>query len=91
MKNDNGNKFINGSLIAHYKFDNPEDVGQDFSGNGNDGTASGTKLPAIKSVAGRQAVSLAGENMAHPIFHYLTICLKRSVTIQELRFRPGCM
>lgn len=44
MKNDNGNKFINGSLIAHYKFDNLEDVGQDFSGNGNDGTASGTTL-----------------------------------------------
>lgn len=60
MNNDNSNKSINGNLIAHYKFDNPNHVGQDYSGNGNDGTALGTKLPSIQTVAGRSAVSLAG-------------------------------
>lgn len=60
MNNDNSNKSINGNLIAHYKFDNPDHVGQDYSGNGNDGTASGTKLPSIQTVAGRSAVSLVG-------------------------------
>ena len=36
MNNDNSNKSINDNLVAHYKFDNPDHVGQDYSGNGND-------------------------------------------------------
>ncbi|AOZ93782.1 alpha-L-arabinofuranosidase C-terminal domain-containing protein [Paenibacillus crassostreae] len=59
MKRDNTYK-LNDSLIAHYKFDNSEQVGQDYSGKGKDGIASGTTLPSIQIVDGRSAVTLSG-------------------------------
>ena len=62
MKNDNGNNIVNGSLIAHYKFDNPENVGQDATGNGKDGQASGAVLPFIETIADRTAATFKGGN-----------------------------
>ena len=49
-------------LIAHYAFDDPQNVGKDDSGNGFDAKLKGDKLPAVKSVNGRIAVSFAGGN-----------------------------
>lgn len=60
MKNEKRNIIINDSLIAHYKFDNPQHVGQDHSGRGNDGIAAGVAKPAIGTVGGRTAVTLTG-------------------------------
>ncbi|WP_169089777.1 alpha-L-arabinofuranosidase C-terminal domain-containing protein [Paenibacillus sp. PL91] len=60
MKHENGNIIINDNRIAHYKFANPEHVGEDSSGYGNDGITSGSSKPIIQTVAGRTAVTLAG-------------------------------
>ncbi|WP_435924225.1 alpha-L-arabinofuranosidase C-terminal domain-containing protein [Paenibacillus sp. DYY-L-2] len=50
----------NGNLIALYKFDDPNHVGRDSSGNGHDGNASGKVPPAVSQVAGKTAVTLTG-------------------------------
>lgn len=60
MKHENGNIMMNDNLIAQYKFDNPQHVGQDNSGKGNDGIALGTTQPFIGNVGGRAAVTLIG-------------------------------
>lgn len=47
-------------LIAHYKFNDPTDIGKDYSGNNMNGTALGTTPPVIKEVDGRMAASFTG-------------------------------
>lgn len=47
-------------LIAHYKFNDANNVGKDYSGNGMDGAVLGTKPPVVEDVAGRKAAVFAG-------------------------------
>ncbi|MDQ0257039.1 alpha-L-arabinofuranosidase [Evansella vedderi] len=47
-------------IIAHYSFDDPDNVGKDISGSGNDATAEGITKPTVETVGGRTAVTLAG-------------------------------
>jgi hypothetical protein len=47
-------------LIAHYRFNYPENIGKDSSIFGNHAIAEGSKKPIIESVGGRTALSLSG-------------------------------
>ncbi|MFD1956923.1 alpha-L-arabinofuranosidase C-terminal domain-containing protein [Paenibacillus thailandensis] len=47
-------------LLGFYKFDNPDEVGLDSSGNGRHGTAAGSVPPTVRNVGGRPAVTLNG-------------------------------
>ncbi|UOE92687.1 alpha-L-arabinofuranosidase C-terminal domain-containing protein [Alkalihalobacillus sp. LMS39] len=47
-------------IIAHYHFDDQNEIGKDSSGRGNDATAEGTSKPTIETVGGRTALSFAG-------------------------------
>jgi len=51
---------IKNRLIAHYGFNDAENIGKDLSGFGNDATPEGTSKPIIESVGGRLAITLAG-------------------------------
>ncbi|HLU21013.1 MAG TPA: LamG-like jellyroll fold domain-containing protein, partial [Bacillaceae bacterium] len=56
----NNNISFKDRLIAHYHFENPDNIGQDSSGNHHDATVEGITIPTIETVGGRSAVSLAG-------------------------------
>ncbi|MDQ0233471.1 alpha-L-arabinofuranosidase C-terminal domain-containing protein [Metabacillus malikii] len=60
MKRNNGNSSFKESVIAHYSFDDSNNVGKDRSGNGYDATAEGITKPVVETVGGRNAVTLAG-------------------------------
>jgi alpha-L-arabinofuranosidase len=60
MKRDNENISFKDRIIAHYYFDNPDNVGKDSSGSGKDATTEGITQPIVETVGGRLAVSLAG-------------------------------
>lgn len=47
-------------IIAHYKFDNPENLGKDSSGNNNHGVGAGSLPPRVSLVGERPAVTFAG-------------------------------
>ncbi|MFD1176932.1 alpha-L-arabinofuranosidase C-terminal domain-containing protein [Paenibacillus puldeungensis] len=47
-------------IIAHYKFDNPENIGKDSSGQNNHGVGAGSLPPEVSLVSGRPAVTFAG-------------------------------
>ncbi|MCR5100267.1 MAG: alpha-L-arabinofuranosidase [Butyrivibrio sp.] len=47
-------------LIAHYPFDDPQNIGKDDTGNGHDAIVKGEKAPIIKTVSGRIAANFAG-------------------------------
>ncbi len=47
-------------LIAHYKFDNVENIGEDSSGNGHNGVASGELTPQFSFVYARSAATFSG-------------------------------
>lgn len=51
---------IKNRLIAHYRFNDAENIGKDLSGLGNDAVLEGTSKPIIESVGGRLAITLAG-------------------------------
>lgn len=59
MNNNQGNT-LSKTLLAHYKFDDTENVGKDFSGNNQDASPLGDQKPTVETVAGRQAVTLTG-------------------------------
>jgi len=56
----NNNISFKNRLIAHYHFDNPENIGQDSSGFQLEASVEGTTKPIIETVGGRSAVTLAG-------------------------------
>ncbi|OKP88221.1 alpha-L-arabinofuranosidase C-terminal domain-containing protein [Paenibacillus sp. P32E] len=47
-------------IIAHYRFEDAENVSHDSSGQDNHGLASGTLPPVVSIVGGRSAVTFAG-------------------------------
>ncbi|WP_198510379.1 alpha-L-arabinofuranosidase C-terminal domain-containing protein [Bacillus solitudinis] len=47
-------------IVVHYRFNDPDNVGKDHSGNGNKATAEGSTKPVVETVGGRTAVTLAG-------------------------------
>ncbi|KAB8139383.1 alpha-L-arabinofuranosidase [Gracilibacillus oryzae] len=47
-------------IIAHYYFDDADNVGKDYSDNGNEAIAEGNDKPVIETIAGRKAVTFAG-------------------------------
>lgn len=49
-------------LLAHYKFENEQQIGKDSSGNGNDGTSLGEKHPYASMIQGRSAAVFSGGN-----------------------------
>lgn len=51
---------IKDQLIAHYAFDEGDNIGNDRSGNNNDATPEGKNKPIIEEVGGRKAVTLTG-------------------------------
>lgn len=50
----------NEALIAHYKFDDAENIGKDSSGNGFDAIPMGSTKPSIRTVDGRSAIHFEG-------------------------------
>ncbi|MBP3952506.1 alpha-L-arabinofuranosidase C-terminal domain-containing protein [Halalkalibacter suaedae] len=65
MKRNKENISFSDRIIAHYYFDDNDNVGKDSSGHGNDATAEGVKKPIVEIVDGRPAVTLAGGNSAN--------------------------
>lgn len=63
-------------IIAHYKFEDADNIGKDYSGQGKDGIAAGLSVPSVAKVSGRNAATFAGETMEHRIFSYLQIYFK---------------
>ncbi|GAA4078675.1 alpha-L-arabinofuranosidase C-terminal domain-containing protein [Amphibacillus indicireducens] len=59
MDNNQDNRLKN-TLLAHYKFDDVENVGKDYSDNNKDASPLGDQKPTVETVAGRQAVTLTG-------------------------------
>lgn len=53
-------KNINSDILARYKFDDPEKIGKDTSGNSNDAILLGTSSPKIEVIGGKTAVTLTG-------------------------------
>lgn len=47
-------------LVAHYLFDDVNDVGKDISGNGNTAEAKGKRKPVVGEAAGRKAAIFKG-------------------------------
>ncbi|WP_088104871.1 alpha-L-arabinofuranosidase C-terminal domain-containing protein [Halalkalibacter urbisdiaboli] len=60
MKQNKGTISFKDRIIAHYYFDDPDNVGKDSSGGGNDATPEGIIKPLVETVGGRPAVTLAG-------------------------------
>ncbi len=60
MKRNESNISYNDRIIAHYYFDDPENIGKDSSGSGNDAITEGVTSPIVETVGGRTAVTLAG-------------------------------
>ena len=47
-------------IIAHYKFEDANNIGKDYSGQGKDGIAAGHSVPTVAKVSGRDAATFAG-------------------------------
>ncbi|QAA32957.1 alpha-L-arabinofuranosidase C-terminal domain-containing protein [Clostridium manihotivorum] len=62
MRQNDGKSNYRENLIAHYRFDDINNVGKDSSKNGNHGEALGEVKPSIGSVAGKTALKLLGGN-----------------------------
>lgn len=60
MKQNSRNISFEDRIIAHFSFDNPDNVGKDSTGSSNDAIAEGITKPIVESVGGRTAVTLAG-------------------------------
>ncbi|MGF9695963.1 alpha-L-arabinofuranosidase C-terminal domain-containing protein [Paenibacillus sp. MABNR03] len=47
-------------IIAHYKFEDANNIGKDYSGQGKDSIAAGESVPSVEKVQGRAAATFAG-------------------------------
>ncbi len=62
MKQNNENISFKDRMIAHYYFADPDYVGKDSTGSGNNAITAGTTKPIIETVGGKTGVTFAGGN-----------------------------
>ncbi len=70
-------------MIAWYRFDDPENLGKDYSGHGRDAKPCGDNAPIIKDMDGRMALHIEGEGVRRRSYMELPENILQEVTDED--------
>ena len=74
-------------LIARYTFEDANNIGKDYSGNGNDAVALGVRAPKTEEICGRTAAHFYGGE--YGVSYFLTKPLHMNVILDTAKDALG--